>query len=88
MWHLLADAYAGHTSNPRVLQKELVDFYMDSLTWMKALKKDPIHKKIMATREDYIEKHMFDSDEVIASAVDEAGILLKRLSESRKTLTI
>ena len=32
-----------------VFQKELGDVYMDNLAWMKALKKDPIHKKIMGT---------------------------------------
>ena len=36
-----------------VFQKKLGDVYMDNLAWMKALKKDPIHKKIMATRDDY-----------------------------------
>ena len=36
-----------------VFQKELGDVYMDNLARMKALKKDPIHKKIMATRDDY-----------------------------------
>ena len=33
-----------------VFQKELGDVYMDDLALMKALKKDPIQKKIMATR--------------------------------------
>ena len=32
-----------------VFQKELGDVYVDNLAWMKALKKDPINKKIMAT---------------------------------------
>ena len=34
---------------------------------MKALKKDPIHKKIMATRDDYVNNNMFDPDEAIAA---------------------
>ena len=42
---------------------------MDNLAWMKALKKDPIHKKIMATRDDYVNNNMFDPDEAIAAAV-------------------
>ena len=46
-----------------VFQKELGDVYMDNLAWMKALKKDPIHKKIMATRDDYVNNIMFDPDE-------------------------
>ena len=46
-----------------VFQKELGDVYMNNLAWMKALKKDPIHKKIMATRDDYVNNDMFDPDE-------------------------
>ena len=42
--------------------------YMDNLAWMKALKKYPIHKKIMATRDDYVNNNMFDPDEAIAAA--------------------
>ena len=29
---------------------------------MKAMKKDPIHKKIMATRNDYVDNEMFDQE--------------------------
>ena len=34
--------------NLPVFQKELSNVYMDNLVWMKALKKDSIHKMIMA----------------------------------------
>ena len=53
-----------------IFQKELADVYMNNLAWMKALRKDPIHKKIMATRDDYVNNDMFDQDEAIAAAVD------------------
>ena len=43
-----------------VFQKELADVYMNNLAWMKALRKDPIHKKVMATRDDYVNNDMFD----------------------------
>ena len=62
-----------------VFQKELGDVYMDNLAWMKALKKDPIHKKIMATRDDYMNNNMFDPDKAIAAAVKKRKFLLKRL---------
>ena len=52
-----------------VFQKELGDVYMNNLAWMKALKKDPIHKKIMATRDEYVNNNMFDPDEAIAAVV-------------------
>ena len=54
---------------------------MDNLVWMKALKKDPIHKKIMAIRHDYVNNNMFDPDEAIAAAVKKRKFLLKWLLE-------
>ena len=66
-----------------VFQKELGDVYMDNLAWMKALKKDPIHKKITATRDDYVNNNMFDPDEAIAAAVKKRTFLLKRLLEGQ-----
>ena len=64
-------------------RKELADVYMDNLTWMKTLKKDPIHEKIMATRDDYVDNKMFDPDEAIAAAVKKSNFLLKRLLEDQ-----
>ena len=66
-----------------VFQKELGDVYMDNLAWMKTLKKDPTHKKIMATRDDYVDNKMFDSDEAIAAAVKKRKFLLKRLLQDQ-----
>ena len=66
-----------------VFQKELGDVYMDNLAWMKTLKKDPTHKKIMATRDDYVDNKMFDSNEAIAAAVKKRNFLLKRLLEDQ-----
>ena len=66
-----------------VFQKELGDAYMDNLAWIKALKKDPIHKKIMATRDDYVNNNMFDPDEAIAAAVKKRKFLLERLLEGQ-----
>ena len=65
-----------------VFQKEL-DVYMDDLAQMKALKKDPIHKKITATLDDYVNNNMFDPDEAIAAAVKKRKFLLKRLLEDQ-----
>ena len=66
-----------------VFQKELSDIYMNNLAWMKAFKKDPIHKKIMAIRDDYVNNKMFDQDEAIAAAVKKRKFLLKRLLEDQ-----
>ena len=35
---------------------------MDNLAWMKALKKNPIYKKIMSTGDDYMNSDMFHPD--------------------------
>ena len=67
-----------------VFQKELGDVYMNNLAWMKVLRKDPIHKKIMATRDDYVNNDMFDQDEAIAAAVDKRKFLLKPLLEDQR----
>ena len=66
-----------------VFQKQLADVYMSNLAWMKASRKDPIHKKIMATRDDYVNNNMFDQDEAIAAAVKRRKFLLKRLLEDQ-----
>ena len=66
-----------------VFQKELSDVYRNNLAWMKALKKDPTHKKIMATRDDYVNNNMFDQDENTAAAVKKRQFLLKRLLEDQ-----
>ena len=57
---------------------------MDNLAWMKALKKDPIHKKIMASRDDYVNNNMFDADEATAAAVKKRKFLLKWLLEDQQ----
>ena len=66
-----------------VFQKELGDVYMNNLAWVKALKKDPIHKKIMATGDDYVNNNMFDPDEAMAAAIEKTKFLLKRLLEDQ-----
>ena len=55
----------------------------NNLVWVKALKKDNIHKKIMSTRDDYVDNDMFDPDEAMAAAVDKRKFLLKRLLEDQ-----
>ena len=66
-----------------VFQKELGYVYLHNMAWLKSLKKDSIHKKIMATRDDYVNNNMFDLDEVIAVAVHKRNFLLKRLLEDQ-----
>ena len=52
------------------LQKELENIYMERLVWMKQLKKDPIHKKIMHTKDALVENDDFDPEKALEAAVD------------------
>ena len=52
------------------LQKELENIYMERLLWMKQLKKDPVHKKIMYTKDTLVENDDFDPEEALEAAVD------------------
>jgi hypothetical protein len=50
------------------LQKELENIYMERLLWMKQLKKDPVHKKIMHTKDALVENDDFDPEEALESS--------------------
>ena len=65
------------------LQKEFADVYVDNLRWMKALKNDPVHRKIMETKETFANEDSFDSDEALSAAVDKRKFLLKQLLEDQ-----
>ena len=57
---------------------------MNNLAWMKTMKKELIHIKIMAARDYFVDNDMFDPDEAIAAAVDKRKFLLKRLLEDQE----
>jgi hypothetical protein len=61
------------------LQKELENIYMGRLVWMKQLKKDPVHKKIMQTKDALAENDDFDPEKAMEAAVDKRKFLIKRL---------
>ena len=44
------------------LQKELENIYMERLVWMRQLKKDPVRKKIMHTKDALVENDDFDPE--------------------------
>ena len=52
-----------------VLRKELVNVYLDHLQWMTEMKRDPVHRKIMKTRDALIDEDHFDRDEALAAAI-------------------
>ena len=61
------------------LQKELENIYMERLVWMRQLKKDPVHKKIMHRKEALVENDDFDPEEALEAAVDKRKFLIRRL---------
>ena len=65
------------------LQKEFADVYVDNLRWMKALKNDPVHRKIMETKEIFANEDSFDPDEALSAAIDKRKFLLKQILEDQ-----
>ena len=51
---------------------------MERLLWMQQLKKDPIHQKIMQTRDSFVDCDDFDPDEAMEAAVNKRKFLMKR----------
>ena len=47
--------------------------------WMKQLKNDPVHKKIMQTRDAFMDSDDFDPEEAMEAAVDKRKFLINRL---------
>ena len=66
------------------LTKELEDIYVERLLWMSHMRKDPIHKKIMQTRDNLIDVDFLDREEALFSAVEKRKFLFKRLLEKRQ----
>ena len=62
-----------------VLRKELGNVYLDHLQWMTEMKRDPVHRKIMKTRDAHIDEDHFDPDEAFAAAIKKRKFLLERL---------
>ena len=51
------------------LRKELGNVSMDRLQWMTQLKRDPVHRKIIKTRDAFVAEDEFDPDEALVAAV-------------------
>ncbi len=71
-----------------MLQKELESIYMERLLWMKQLKNDPVHKKIMQTKDAFVNSDDFDPEGAMEAAVNNRKFLIKRLLKVllRKTM--
>ena len=61
------------------LQKDLESIYLERLFWMRQLRKNRVHRKVMNKRDEFINSDDFDHDEALEAAVDKKKFLLKRL---------
>ena len=60
-------------------RKDLQNIYLERLLWIIQLKRDPIHKEIMETRDVFVNDDNFDHREALDAAIDKTTFLLKRL---------
>jgi hypothetical protein len=67
-----------------MLQRELESIYMERLLWMKQLKIDPVHKKIMQTKHAFEENDEFDPEEAMEAAVNKRKFLIKRILKDHR----
>ena len=66
------------------LRKELGNIYLARLQWMSEMKRDPVHRKIMKTKDAFVDEDEFDPDEALAVAVKKRKFLNKRMLEDRQ----
>ena len=43
------------------------------------MKRDPVHKKIMQTKKDFMENDDFDQEEALEAAIDKRKFLIRKL---------
>ena len=71
------------------LRKDLQSIYLNRLLWIAQMKKDPIHKQIMKTKDAFANDDNFDPEEALEAAVDKRKFLMKRLfGNTRSTNTL
>ena len=66
------------------LRKKLGNIYLDRLKWMTQMKRDPVHRKIMKTKDAFVNEDDFDPDEALTAAIKKRKFLLERLLEDRQ----
>ena len=44
-------------------RKKLGNIYLGRLKWMTQMKRDPVHRKIMKTKDSFVDENDFDPDE-------------------------
>jgi len=65
-------------------RKELREVLFEHLQWMHFLRKDPIYKKIMATRKHLIDMEEYGWEEATESAINQRKFLLSKMFNKRE----
>ena len=79
--HGLDEQTAGETAYSNILpelQTELRRIFLQRLQWIQQLKKDPVHKKIMQTKNTFVNDDDFDQEEAMEAAVNKREFLINR----------
>ena len=66
------------------LRKKLGNIYLDCLKCITQMKRDPVHRKIMETKDAFVDEDDFDPDEALTAAIKKRKFLLERLLEDRQ----
>ena len=70
-----------------LLRKELGNVYLERFQWKTEMKRDPVHRKIMKTRDALVDEDHFDPNEAKAAAIKKRKFLLKRMLEDKQHFT-
>ena len=61
---------------------------MERFLWMQQLKKDPVQKKIIQTKDTFVDNDDFDPEEATEAAVDKRKFLIKKILILKKKITV
>ena len=72
-------AVRAYNSLLPLYREDLKDVLLEELKWIRALKKDPIYREVVATRDELMEEKGYDWLESTQLAIHERRFLLNRL---------
>ena len=85
---LLNDGFEEETARSKAyhhilsqLQREARHIYLNKLKWIREMRKDPINRKVMETKQSFMDEDEFDGEEALEAAVKKRKFLLNRIFE-------
>ena len=77
-------AVKAYNSLLPLYREDLKDVLLEELKWIRALKKDPIYREVVATRDELMEEKGYDWLESTQLAIHERRFLLNRLFKEQR----